>query len=96
MDEELTKILLEDLYTASEKVLEIKLGLRENLWIKNQSYYLNPIVDENVTMPLDNERGEFEYYKRIETDIRKLLKGERVKYTYHFNGAPKEIKQLFR
>ena len=92
MDEELQETLSKHWDLADRKIRRIEDG-KPNYWIKNQSYYLNPPVIKDIT-PLDNERGELEHFKRIRTDLARLLKGDTVKYTYHFNGAPEEIKQI--
>jgi len=94
MKEHLNKLLVEHWRIANNKIRDIETGLIENSWIKNQSYYLNPIVKEGINLSLNNERGEFRYYVRIKNTLGLLLAGQKPKYTYHFNGAPEEIKEL--
>ena len=94
MNKELSMLLLDHWKTVNKRIKKIKSGLEKNFWVKNQSYYLEPVIEKDVIAPLNNERGLYNYYLIIKNSLGLLIAGENVKYTYHFNGAPKEIKQL--
>jgi len=92
MDRELSNLLLENRKKVCNKLSEIEFG-KLNYLVK-EPHYLNPIVDENTVVDSDNEKGEIEYYERIQEDLVRLLRAKKVNYSSHFEHAPEEIKQL--
>jgi len=95
METRLSKLLLEDWVIVRGKIKEIESGSEKNFWIQNQSHYLEPVISKKIIIGLEDERGLYKYYITIRDTLKSLLIGkEDVKYTYHFNGAPKEIKDL--
>jgi hypothetical protein len=92
IDPEVEETLSRHWDLADRKIRRIENG-KPNYEVKNQSYYLNPPITKD-TVPLDDEMGELEHFKKVRGDLGNLLNNREVKHPSYFNGAPEEIKKL--
>ena len=93
MEKKLKTLISKDYKKALENLGPIVSGKKMNCWVRKPNQYLSPTITIQ-SLPLDDKDGEFVHYNKICETLEKLLAGERVEYTYHFNEAPEKIKQL--
>ena len=71
-------------------------GIKEtgsNLYVQEKDKYLDPPISKESSSSGDG-RGALEYFQRIRNALGNLIIGEPAKYSWHFEGAPEEIKRL--
>ena len=94
MKAELKSLIIENYKIAFNKINEIISGKSPNWFIKSEKDYLSPSI-MTLGMSLDDNRGEFFYYNTICEKLENLLAGEKTRHVCYFNGAPREIQELF-
>lgn len=93
MDKELKKQIIRHWEIAYKKIEEVVSKKTPNWLVNSPSQYLS-ITGLYMPAPFDDERGMFKHYNKICETLEKLLAGEKVPFSVHFNGAPLSIQNL--